>query len=231
MSDLALSAQGLRKSYSLGRRRLDVLVGVDLQVERGEFVALRGSSGAGKSTLLHLLGGLDRPDDGQVQVGAQNLAALSAAGLARFRNEQVGFVFQAYHLLPELDALENVLLPARMARRPRGPAETRARDLLQRVGLGDRMDHRPAELSGGERQRVALARCLINDPALILADEPTGNLDSHTGDEVLNLLLQLRAERGGTLVIATHDARVATRAGRVVDMVDGRLVGSTPSGN
>ena len=224
MSDPCLQATGLRKSYVVGRRTLDVLQGVDLTVIRGEFLALRGASGAGKSTLLHLLGGLDRPDAGEVRFEGQNLGELSSSELPTFRNRYVGFVFQAYHLLPELDALENVVLPARMARQPLDAALERARDLLRRVGLGDRMEHLPAELSGGEQQRVSLARCLINRPQLILADEPTGNLDSRTGEEVMDVLLRLREEHGTTLVIATHDGRVAGRAGRVIEMADGRLV-------
>lgn len=224
MSDPCLQATGLRKSYSVGRRTLDVLQGVDLTVIRGEFLALRGASGAGKSTLLHLLGGLDRPDAGEVRFEGQDLGRLSSSDLPTFRNRHVGFVFQAYHLLPELDALENVVLPARMARQPLDAALERGRDLLKRVGLGDRMEHLPAELSGGEQQRVSLARCLINRPQLILADEPTGNLDSRTGEEVMDVLLRLREEHGTTLVIATHDGRVAGRAGRIIEMADGRLV-------
>ncbi|HAB17184.1 MAG TPA: ABC transporter ATP-binding protein [Verrucomicrobiota bacterium] len=224
MSDLAIRAAGLTKSYALGRRRLEVLRGVNLDVPRGDFVALRGSSGAGKSTLLHLLGGLDRPGAGEVILADQVLATLSDSALTSFRNRHVGFIFQFYHLLPELDVVENVVLPARMARVPVAAATARATQLLRRVGLGDRLDHLPLELSGGEQQRVALARCLINEPELILADEPTGNLDSKTGAEVLELLLELRAERGTTLVIATHSPAVAARAARVVDMVDGRLV-------
>ncbi len=223
MSEPGIQATGLTKSYTLGRRRLEVLRTVDLTVQRGEFVALRGASGAGKSTLLHLLGGLDRPDGGTVTVGSQRLSDLSASALTRFRNLHVGFIFQSYHLLPELDALENVMLPARMARIPMAECQERAISLLRRVGLGERMEHLPPELSGGEQQRVALARCLVNSPSLILADEPTGNLDSHTGQEVFELLLQLRAEKGTTLVIATHDASVAARAQRVVEMVDGQL--------
>ncbi|MBN8246570.1 MAG: ABC transporter ATP-binding protein [Verrucomicrobia bacterium] len=221
MSDPCLQASGLRKSYAMGRRTLEVLRGVDLTVGHGEFVALRGASGAGKSTLLHLLGGLDRPDAGEVRFEGELLTRLSAAAITTFRNRHVGFVFQAYHLLPELDALENVILPARMDRRPLEPTVKRARELLRRVGLSERTDHLPAELSGGEQQRVCIARSLINEPGLLLADEPTGNLDSRTGEEILDLLLNLRAEHGTTLVIATHDARVAARAGRVVAMADG----------
>ena len=226
MSDPLLQARAVHKSYSLGRRRLEVLRGIDLTVSRGEFVALRGASGAGKSTLLHLAGGLDRPDSGTLVVAGIDLSTLSQTGLTTFRNRRIGFIFQAYHLLPELDALENVMLPARMARRPASEAADEARTLLTRVGLAERMEHRPYELSGGEQQRVALARCLINRPELILADEPTGNLDTRTGTEVLELLLSLGPERGTTLVVATHDSKVANQAGRVVQLEDGRVVES-----
>jgi ABC-type lipoprotein export system ATPase subunit len=218
-----LSATGLRKTYRLGSRTVEVLRGVDLTVEPGEFVALRGASGAGKSTLLHLLGGLDRPNQGDVRFRTQSLAALTDGELAKLRISHIGHVFQAYHLLPELDALENVCLPARVARLDATEAERRARELLKRVGLEQRLEHRPAELSGGEQQRVAIARALVNQPQLILADEPTGNLDSHTGEEILNLLCELRTEHQATLVIATHDARVAARAPRVIELVDGAL--------
>ena len=218
-----LRATGLHKTYHIGSSLVEVLRGVDLTVEAGEFVALRGASGAGKSTLLHLLGGLDRPNHGEIHFRSQSLAALTNNELAKLRVTHVGHIFQAYHLLPELDALENVCLPARVARLDAAEAERRARELLRRVGLEHRLEHRPTELSGGEQQRVAIARALINQPALILADEPTGNLDSHTGEEILNLLCELRAERNATLVIATHDSRVATRAPRVVELVDGAL--------
>jgi lipoprotein-releasing system ATP-binding protein len=216
-----LVASDLHKSYALNRRQLEVLRGVSLRVMRGEFVALRGASGAGKSTLLHLLGGLDTPDRGTVSLDGRALADYGDAELCRIRNLQIGFIFQAYHLFPELDALENVSLAARMARTGVTVAAARARDLLQRVGLGERLNHRPGELSGGEQQRVAIARALVNEPSLILADEPTGNLDSRTGEEILQLLCDLRRERDATLIIATHDARVAAAAPRVVELADG----------
>ena len=222
MSDLLLSAKGIHKTYTLGKRSLEVLRGVDVELRRGEFLALRGASGAGKSTLLHLLGGIDSPSQGEVWLAGRNLATLGRGDLARLRNKEVGFIFQAYYLLPELDALENVCLPARMARTPAAQAEARGRDLLARVGLKDRIEHNPYELSGGEQQRVAIARALINEPDIILADEPTGNLDSHTGEEIINLLCALRDEKQTTLVMATHDARVAGRAPRVMQLVDGR---------
>jgi len=223
MNDALVAARAINKTYAMGRRSLTVLRELNFNVARGEFIALRGASGAGKSTLLHLLGGLDSPDQGEIFFAGRNLATLPAGALAHLRNFKIGFVFQAYHLLPELDALENVCLPARIARVSAGVAEARGRELLARVGLEGRMDHRPAELSGGERQRVALARALVNQPDLILADEPTGNLDSHTGGEIIDLLCSLREERQATLVIATHDATVAARAPRVVHLVDGQI--------
>lgn len=225
MVDALINAQGVRKSFTLGKRRVDVLQNVDLVVHRGEFVAIKGASGAGKSTLLHLLGGLDAPNEGEIWFAGQDLSKLSARDLDRFRNLKVGFVFQAYHILPELDALENVCLPARMARMNASEALERARRLLERVGLGERMDHKPYELSGGEQQRVAVARALINEPELILADEPTGNLDSHTGQEIIDLLCALRTERQATLIFATHDARIAAQAPRVVELADGQIRG------
>jgi predicted ABC-type transport system involved in lysophospholipase L1 biosynthesis ATPase subunit len=220
-----VEALGLRKSYTLGRRTLDVLRGVNLAVRRGEFVALRGASGAGKSTLLHLLAGLDAPDAGRIHFDGRDLTRLNEGQLARWRSACVGFIFQAYHLLPELDALENVCLPGRIGGRAADAVEARGRQLLQRVGLADRAEHKPGELSGGEQQRVAIARALINEPALLFADEPTGNLDSRTGAEIIDLLCALRAERQTTLVIATHDASVAARAPRVLELVDGRVAG------
>ena len=223
MNDLLLSARALTKTYILGKRSLDVLRGVDLDVARGELLALRGASGAGKSTLLHLIGGLDSPNAGEILFDGRDLAGFSERQLTQFRNRRVGFIFQAYHLLPELDALENVCLPGRMARLNRSTVEARGRDLLARVGLKDRLDHKPSELSGGEQQRVAIARALINQPELILADEPTGNLDSRTGGEIIELLKSLRAEKQTTLVIATHDAKVAAHAGRVIELADGRI--------
>lgn len=216
-----LSARGVHKTYKLGARSLDVLRGVDLELESGDFVALRGASGAGKSTLLHLLGGLDTPTRGEVWLSGRNLARLSRGELSSLRNLEVGYIFQAYYLLPELDALENVCLPARMARVSADKAAARGRELLDRAGLKDRMEHKPYELSGGEQQRVAIARALINKPGLILADEPTGNLDSHTGQEIMNLLLSLRNEQNVTLVIATHDEALAKLAPRVMRLVDG----------
>jgi ABC-type lipoprotein export system ATPase subunit len=218
-----LKASGVCKSYRLGRRTLDVLRSVDLEVPSGQFLALRGASGAGKSTLLHLLGGLDLPDSGTIVAKGLDLGSLDAVRLTRFRNRDVGLIFQAFHLMPELDALENVMLPGRMARRPLAECRDTAKALLDRVGLGDRLDHQPGELSGGEQQRVAIARALVNRPSIVLADEPTGNLDSRTGDEIVRLLLEIRKEQGMTLVVATHDSRLADLADRVVHLVDGRI--------
>jgi len=221
MSELILSARSATKTYTMGQRSLEVLRGVSLDVARGDFLALRGASGAGKSTLLHLFGGLDKPNSGEIWFAGKNLNQLPESEIARLRNTRVGFVFQSYHLLPELDALENVCLPARMARLPAAQAEKRGRDLLARVGLAARLDHKPYELSGGEQQRVAIARALMNEPELILADEPTGNLDSHTGSEIIDLLASLRAEKNTTLIVATHDTSVAARAPKSVHLVDG----------
>ena len=228
MSELLLSATGLHKTYLLGKRSLEVLKGVDVEVNRGDFIALRGASGAGKSTLLHLLGALDTPTQGEILLAGRNLAHLTPGELARLRNEEVGFIFQAYYLLPELDALENVCLPARMARTPAAKAEARGRELLSRVGLKERIEHKPYELSGGEQQRVAIARALINEPDLILADEPTGNLDSRTGEEIIDLLVALRVEKQTTLIMATHDAKVAARAQEVIELVDGQVNHGSP---
>lgn len=219
-----IESRGAAKTYLLGRRPLEVLKGIDLSVARGELVALRGASGAGKSTLLHLLGGLDQTTDGEVLLDGARLSRMSRSQLSRLRNRRVGFIFQAYLLLPELDALENVCLPARMARTRVRVAEERARRLLEQVGLKDRMDHRPYELSGGEQQRVAIARALINEPDVILADEPTGNLDSHTGEAIMDLLCEIQGQRQATMIVATHDSRLAARAPRVIQLVDGLIV-------
>jgi len=223
MESPLLSARGLKKTYVMGKRTLEVLRGVDVEIARGDFVALRGASGTGKSTLLHLLGGLDTPNGGEIIFDGQNIAHFSDSELTHFRNRRVGFVFQAYHLLPELTALENVCLPARVARIGTHSAAKRAQQLLARVGLEGRLDHKPSELSGGEQQRVAIARALINEPEMLLADEPTGNLDSHTGAEIIDLLQSLRPEKNMTLVIATHDTKVAGSAPRVIHLADGLI--------
>ena len=224
MSEPLLTARGLKKSYVMGKRTLEVLRGVDVEIGRGDFVALRGASGTGKSTLLHILGGLDTPNEGEIVFDGQSVSRFSDRQLTHFRNRRVGFVFQAYHLLPELTALENVCLPARLARLGTSAAVKRAEELLGRVGLQGRLDHKPSELSGGEQQRVAIARALINEPELLLADEPTGNLDSHTGGEIIELLKNLKPEKQMTLVIATHDSKVAASAPRVIELVDGQIL-------
>jgi ABC-type lipoprotein export system ATPase subunit len=221
VSEILLSARRLTKTYVMGKRTLEVLRGVDIEIARGDFVALRGASGAGKSTLLHLLGGLDTPNAGEIIFAGENLSRFSEGQLTDFRNRRVGFVFQAYHLLPELTALENVCLPGRVARRSPRELVSRAGELLARVGLAERLEHKPFELSGGEQQRVAIARALINDPVLLLADEPTGNLDSHTGSEIMDLLGGMREGRQTTLVIATHDAKIAALAPKVIELADG----------
>jgi predicted ABC-type transport system involved in lysophospholipase L1 biosynthesis ATPase subunit len=220
MSDPILTARDLRKTYRLAKHTVEVLRGVDLAIQPGEAVVIVGASGAGKSTLLHLLGGLDKPTAGTVAFRNQPLTELNRTC---WRNEKVGFVFQSYNLLPELDAVENVCVPARLAGRHDAG---RARQLLTAVGLGERLDHRPAELSGGEQQRVAIARALMNRPTLLLADEPTGNLDEKTGETILDLLWQMRAETGATLVMVTHDQYVAKRGERVLEIAGGRIAGT-----
>ena len=220
-----LVATGLRKSYTMGTRQIEVLRGIDLQVRRGEALVIVGASGAGKSTLLHLLGGLDAPSAGDVSLDGASLFAMAGAARTRLRNEQIGFVFQSYNLLPELDALENVCLPALLQPRRHDQLAERGLALLQAVGLAERKEHRPAELSGGEQQRVAIARAMMNRPALLLADEPTGNLDSKTGETILDLLWSLREESGTTLVMVTHDEHIAKRGERVLEIADGRIGG------
>jgi lipoprotein-releasing system ATP-binding protein len=213
----------LSKSYEVGGRRLPVLKDLELALERGEMVAVVGASGVGKSTLLHVLGGLDKPDAGQIQVDRVDLRALSDADLVAYRNRHVGFVFQFHHLLPEFTAIENAEMPMRIARRPAAEHRTRATQLLTAVGLQDRLDHRPGMLSGGEQQRVAIARALIMDPTLLLADEPTGDLDEHTADALHDLLRTMHRERGLTSVIATHNPRLAAACDRVMRLEDGKL--------
>jgi predicted ABC-type transport system involved in lysophospholipase L1 biosynthesis ATPase subunit len=220
-----LVATGLRKNYTLGSREVEVLRGIDVRVRRGEALVIVGASGAGKSTLLHLLGGLDAPSAGDVSLDGASLFGMSSAARTRLRNERLGFVFQSYNLLPELDALENVCLPALLQSRSRVGVAERGAELLKAVGLGARMEHRPAEMSGGEQQRVAIARALMNRPSLVLADEPTGNLDSKTGESILDLLWRLREDSGTTLVMVTHDQHIATRGERVLEIADGRILG------
>jgi predicted ABC-type transport system involved in lysophospholipase L1 biosynthesis ATPase subunit len=223
MNDAILTATGLGKTYLMGQRTVEVLQGIDLTVQRGEALVIVGASGAGKSTLLHLLGGLDTPTAGAVRLDGTSLFEIGNVERTRLRNQQVGFVFQSYNLLPELDALENVCLPAWLRRERSKATLERGRDLLQSVGLGERLEHRPVQLSGGEQQRVAIARALMNRPRLVLADEPTGNLDSKTGEAILELLWRLRQESGTTLVMVTHDEHIAKRGDRVLEIVDGQI--------
>ncbi|MBT5738661.1 MAG: ABC transporter ATP-binding protein [Planctomycetes bacterium] len=210
----------IRKCYGEGDGMIAALDGVDLTVEKGEFIAIVGSSGSGKSTLLQILGCLDHADSGTYQLGGRDVQSLTGAEMARIRNETIGFVFQSFHLLGDRDALENVSLPLEY-RRSAAP-EVSPTQVLERVGLADRITHRPSQLSGGERQRVAIARALVKEPGLLLCDEPTGNLDSASGDQVLSLLSDLRDELNTTLVLVTHDVEVAARADRVLSMKDGR---------
>lgn len=223
MNNPVLQAEAVFKSYVLGDKKLPVLRGVSLNLEAGEFVALQGASGSGKSTLLQLLGGLDRPSAGAIRFQGEPLRVQTEAEAAQFRGRHVGFVFQAYHLLPDLDALENVMLPAQVQGDSPADSYSRAKDLLSSVGLAARMDHRPSELSGGEQQRVAIARALMNDPEIVLADEPTGNLDTGTEAEIIELLKLLHAKRNLTLLVATHDETVAAAAQRVVHLKDGQV--------
>jgi len=227
-NDFMLKAEGLYKSYWLGAAEVRVLKGVDLAVKKGEFVAIVGASGSGKSTLLHILGALDKPDKGVVRFEGQDLSRQSSRELNKFRNKMVGFVFQFYHLLDELDVLENVYLPAMASKSVIGWlayrkwAKNRAEELLARLGLKERAGHRPYQLSGGERQRVAIGRALMNEPRLLLADEPTGNLDSATGNGILSIFEELN-KAGQTIVMVTHDQRIARKAGRIITLTDGKI--------
>ena len=218
-----VDVQGLNKVYQLGAQRIHVLRDLELHVAYGEMVAIVGASGVGKSTLLHLLGGLDRADSGQITVADTDLRALDDSSLVRFRNRNVGFVFQFHHLMSEFDATENVEMPMRVARESRSVARRRAVDLLSRVGLGERLTHRPSEMSGGEQQRVAVARALAMKPALLLADEPTGDLDETTADSLHELLKNMHAEQGLTSLIATHNPRLAAACDRVFRLERGQL--------
>ena len=229
MSDLAIHVRGLHKSYRMGRTDLHVLCGLGFDVRKGEFVAIVGSSGSGKSTLLHLIGLLDRPDKGHIELAGLEAERLSAAKRNRIRCRDIGFVFQFYYLLPELNVMENVLLPAKVRVSAVGwpthrrLARRRAVELLEHLGLKERLRHRPKELSGGERQRVAIARALINQPQVLLADEPTGNLDSKTGRRIMDVLKLFHDDVNQTVLMVTHDSALAEQADRILHLNDGRL--------
>ena len=225
-----LEAKEIVKSYPLGASKVEVLKGVDFSVAPGEFVAITGASGSGKSTLLHILGALDKPDQGLVNFQGKDIAKLSSGQMNKFRNHKIGFVFQFYHLLDELNVAENVYLPAMASSslpgwfKIRGKAKKRAHQMLEKFGLSHRVKHKPYQLSGGERQRVAIARALMNEPVLLLADEPTGNLDSETGNGILEVFEELN-KAGQTIIMVTHDDRIAQRASRIVVLADGKVEG------
>lgn len=223
-AEQGIQAEGVGMAYKLAGKALSVLEEVSLSIAHGESVAIVGPSGAGKSTLLHILGGLQNPTSGRVRLQGQDLYAMSPSGRTALRAQRIGFVFQSYHLLPELDVLENVLLPSMALGKPTSDIRNKCMDLLKAVGLEDRWNHTPLELSGGEQQRVALARALVNDPDIVFADEPTGSLDSKTGSQVLQCLFALAKTKVRTLVLVTHNQEVASSCGRLIHMRDGRIV-------
>ncbi|MFM8481477.1 MAG: lipoprotein-releasing ABC transporter ATP-binding protein LolD [Gammaproteobacteria bacterium] len=222
--ELVLEAEGLVREFREGASTLRILDGLELKLARGECVAIVGASGSGKTTLLQILGGLDRPTAGHVRIAGRDLHALDEAERGALRNRSIGFIYQFHHLLPEFSALENVAMPLLVRRLPTAEAKAKAQALLEEVGLGERLTHRPHQLSGGERQRAAVARALVTEPALVFADEPTGNLDGRNAEQVFELMLRLNRERHTTLVIVTHDARLSARRDRVLTLSEGLLV-------
>ncbi len=225
--DVVLEGIDIHKSFQTGAETLHVLKGVDIRIRRGEIVSVVGASGVGKSTLLHILGALDRPTEGKVRLNSTDVFALNDNRLAHFRNKTVGFVFQFHHLLPEFSALENVMMPRLIAGEEIGLITEKAHQYLSEVGLANRVNHKPGELSGGEQQRVAVARALVNEPQIVIADEPSGNLDKATGEELHNLICELSRKKDQTFVIATHNQLLAQRADRVVRLVDGKATPET----
>ena len=223
MSNTILACEAVCKNYYDGQLNVQVLDNLTLQVDKGQSIGIVGASGSGKSTLLHILGGLDKPTSGRVSLMGQDLSELSQKQLSRLRNQHLGFVYQFHHLLPEFSALENVMMPLLIGKRPKEQARERALMMLEKVGLRDRVQHRPGELSGGERQRAAIARALVTDPACLLADEPTGNLDRKNALNILDMMMELKQELGTALVVVTHDDEMAARFDRVLNMTDGAL--------
>jgi len=228
MADPYIRITNLRKSYQTGRVPIHALAGVDLEIEERSFLVVMGPSGSGKSTLLHLVGGLDRPTEGHIEIGGQRLEGLDENALALYRRRVVGFIFQSFNLIPNMSALENVAFPLRFERVPRRQRDARARELLEKVGLGDRLYHLPSELSGGEQQRVAIARALVNNPKIILADEPTGNLDTASGMSIMELLATMYQD-GRTILVVTHDPRMSRFATREIHLLDGQVVNENQS--
>ncbi|GJL66006.1 MAG: lipoprotein-releasing system ATP-binding protein LolD [Nitrospirales bacterium] len=218
-----LEIQDLHKTFYLGQQRVDILQGINLTIQRQEMISIIGASGAGKSTLLHIMGTLDKPTQGMLTYEGQQLLNMTESALADFRNRRLGFVFQFHHLLPEFTALENTYLPALIQRQPKNQAREAAKALLEEVGLSHRMHHKPGELSGGEQQRIAVARALIRNPDLVLADEPTGNLDSHTGDSLFAMLRSLNQRRGTAFVIVTHNEKLSAQSDRLIHLQDGLI--------